>query len=160
MADKPSFTPILNKKASETEDPKLLPRGLYTFTVDKQYTIDKSPKKQTEYVRFVLHPIEAGEDVDEDELDSYLSRKDGSKKILRDVGMRLTFYTTEEAVYRLRNFLLRDLKIDNEEDLSYAQLIDEAASGDKMVMAYVKHIPNQSGDGFYAEIDRTAPVED
>ena len=95
-----SFSSILDRAPSEIEKPKPLPTGSYVTLLVGQPRIDKSTKKQTEYREFTHKILSAGEDVDEDDLKAYL----GGKK-LTDVLMKNTYYITEGAVWRLKEFL-------------------------------------------------------
>lgn len=93
MAD---FNALLSSKVEDAEKPKPLPTGSYLFTV-KTHRFDESKQKQTPYVEFTVQPIQPVDDVDADAL--ALVPNWNQKQ------MRLTFYITEEAKYRLSDFL-------------------------------------------------------
>src|ERR1700757_2078496 len=99
------FESVLDRTSSDIEAPKPIPVGTYHVMVQGQYREDKSTKKQTPFVEFTLKVIAPMEDVDDDALEAFLSRKSGGNKKLQDVTLKYTFYTTEEAVYRLGKFL-------------------------------------------------------
>lgn len=149
------FASILDRPPSEVERPKPLPSGSYKCIITERPRFDKSSKKQTEFVEFALHPLEAGEDVDEDELNKVLTKGDGSVGLLKDKSIRATFYLTEDAMWRLKKFLVDDLLI--EEGDSFREMIDEALN--KEVIAYIKHVPSDDGTAVFAQLNGTAPVE-
>lgn len=97
MANTPSFSPILSKSWDDVEAPKPFPTGSYLFIVKGLPRFDKSSKKQTEFYEFTLQPIQALDDVDDDAL-----REFGG---FVDKTIRTTFYLTEDALYRLKEFV-------------------------------------------------------
>lgn len=156
MATSPNFGAILDRQSTEIERPKVLPTGTFVWMVKGQPRFDKSSKKQTEFCEFTVQPLQAQEDVDPDDLQAALTRKDGSTKLLGDMTQRLTFYLTEDAVWRLKQFLTRDLKLE-EEDKSLRQLVNEAPGC--QFLGNIIHKANDSGDGVFAQIGTTAAVE-
>jgi len=149
-----TFGAILDKPSSEVERPKPLPAGTYHCIITERPKYDKSTKKQTEFVEFTLHPLHAMEDVDEEALNTALTKVDGSVGVLKDKAIRATFYLTEEALYRLKDFLIDDCQI--EEDDSFRTMIDATLNCE--VLAKIKLVPNQDGTGFYTQLTSTAPV--
>src|ERR1035438_8203509 len=118
-----NFGAILDKPSNEVERPKPLPQGSYTCAVKGLPKYDKSSKKQTEYVEFNLQPLAAGEDVDQDDLNAWMAKVDGSTRKLNEANIRATYYITEDALWRLKKFL-DDCGVD-EEDKSLRQRIEE-----------------------------------
>ena len=113
-AQAPNFGSILDRAPSEIEKPKPLPQGSYITVLVGQPRFDKSAKKQTEFVEFTHKLLAAQEDVDEDEL-----------KVLggvKDKVMKNTFYLTEGAAWRLKEFL-EHCGIDEADSLR--EMIDE-----------------------------------
>src|SRR5208282_2498244 len=76
QSGKRSMQSILDKKYEDVERPTSMPPGRYLCIVDGQPQHGKSEKKGTEYYRYSLKPIQALDDVDEDELKAALSKKD------------------------------------------------------------------------------------
>ena len=146
-----SFSSILDRAPSEIEKPKPLPTGSYTTLLVGQPRIDKSTKKQTEYREFTHKILSAGEDVDEDDLKAYL----GGKK-LTDVLMKNTYYITEGAVWRLKEFL-EHCGIDLDEVDSLAEGIEETPG--KQVGIFINHEASQDGTSVFARIGKTFVVE-
>lgn len=90
-----SFADILNKPVQSAEKPRPVPPGSYMLRI-KGREIGESQQKKTPFVRF-FYTIEApGPDVNMAQLDGV----DLTKKTLRD-----DFYLTDDALYRLREFL-------------------------------------------------------
>lgn len=145
---KAQFESILDKPASEIERPKPLPQGTYVCTVKGLPRFDKSSKKQTPFVEFTLQPIEAGEDVDEDNLKAMGGFKNKT--------IRATYYETEDAIWRLKKFI-EDCGVEIEDGASLRQLIEECPG--KQVTAYVKHQASEDGQSVFAQLASTAPVE-
>lgn len=150
-----TFGSILDKPSAAVERPKPLPTGTYQCVVDGQPRMDKSSKKGTEFVEFSLKPMAALDDVDEDDLNAALTSGDGSVKPLADKRIRATFYITEDALWRLKNFLVNDLQI-TEGKKKLRQMVGEAQN--REVLAMVKHVPSDDGTGIFAQLAKTAPV--
>lgn len=143
----PNFGSILDQQSSEIERPKPLPVGTYTCIVKGLPRFDKSSKKGTDFVEFTLQPVEAGEDVDEEDLDAVGG--------LANKTLRHTLYITEDAAYRIKDFC-DHLGIE-EDDMSLRQRIEQAPG--KQVLVTVKHTASDDGSTIYANVGRTASVE-
>lgn len=89
---------LLARKADEIEKPSPMPVGHYGFTVMK-YEAVESGQKKTPGVEFTVVPFESKEDVDADELAKV---KDPFKR-----NMRLTFWITEDSLFRLKDFFVK-----------------------------------------------------
>ena len=151
----PDFAGILNRKSGDVERPKPLPIGEYLFKIKGLPNFDKSSKKGTPYVEFTCVPIEAQDSVDADDLEESLTRKSG-KKQLQDMVQKLTFYLTDDALFRLKEFMVNDLSIE-EGDKTLQAMIDETANAE--FIGTIKHTPTNDGKGTFANIGSTAPVE-
>ena len=116
MAESPDFNALLDTNADDVKAPQPLPAGDYTFRVDR-YEFGESSQKGTPFVRYMLKPTAAGDDVDEE--------------MLAEVGewqqkdMRATFYLSERAMFMLRNFLENACEIEVE-GRTFKELIPEA----------------------------------
>lgn len=151
----PNFSSILDRTSTgKVERPKALPVGTYYAVVDGPPRQDKSSKKGTPFVEFKLKLIQAGEDVDADDLERVLTRADGSTKNIQDLSVNATFYLTEDALWRLDEFLIEDLEIDME-GRTRASAISDAIG--KQVMVTLKHEPSDDGQ-IYHRIRSTAKV--
>jgi len=150
-----TFGSILDTPASDVERPKPLPAGTYHCVVDGQPRMDKTTKKGTEFVEFSLKPMQALDDVNEDDLKASLTSADGSIKPLADKRIRATYYLTPDSLYRLKDFLINDLGIE-EGKKKIRQLIGEAQN--RQVLAAIKLVPSEDGTMLYANLAKTAPV--
>lgn len=143
----PNFGSVLDKPASEIERPKPLPQGSYVTVISGLPRFDKSSKKQTEFAEFTHKVLSAGEDVDQDDLKAhgdYQGRE-----------IKNTFYLTEASAYRLKEFLINDLGIEEQESLR--PMLDEVAG--RQCIVHIKHTASDDGKSVYANIASTAPVE-
>jgi hypothetical protein len=145
---------ILDTPSEHIERPKPLPQGSYITVVQGNPRFDKSSEQQTEFVEFTLKILQTEDDVDEDDLDKFLTNGDGSKKPLNEVTTRHTFYLTDRALYRLKDFT-RHCGIDSNRGTP-RQWIAELPGC--QVGIHVKHKPFTSGEGVSANIDRSFPV--
>jgi hypothetical protein len=150
-----TFGSILDKPSTDVERPKPLPTGTYQCVVDGQPRMDKSSKKGTEFVEFSLKPMAALDDVNEDDLNASLTSGDGSVKPLSDKRIRATYYLTEDALWRLKKFLVSDLQIE-EGKKKIRQMVGEAQN--RQVLATIKHVPSDDGTSIFAQLGITAPV--
>jgi hypothetical protein len=152
----PQLSSILDRQAGDAERPKPLPVGTYRAIVLGAPRFDKSSKKGTDYVEFTLKFQSAEEDVDEDDLKSALTKKSGETIALNQKTARLTFYLTEDAVYRLDEFF-KHCGLDIEETpMSRRQAAAEIQNSE--VLVHLKHVPSEDGESVYANIDKTAAV--
>lgn len=158
-AQAPSFESVLDLPSSEVARPRPLPVGTYLCMVKGQFRQDKSPKKGTEFSEYTLQILEPSEDVDQDELKLALTKASGEMVPLRDRSVRVTYYHTEDALWRLKKFL-KDLGIeeeDNDGPRSIRQMMQEVPG--RQVWAHIKHTPSEDGETMFANVDKTARVE-
>lgn len=147
---------ILSKSPGEVDRPKPIPVGTYHFAVDGRPKFDESARKKTPYVEFTCKILGAGDDVDADDLKTALTKPSGESVKLNTKSMRLTFYTTEDALWRLKKFLV-DLGLDIEgEEKSFEAWIDETPGC--QFLGTVKHTTSEDGEATYANISGTAKV--
>lgn len=147
MSNTTNFAALLDRRADEIEKPKPLPIGTYSFVVGN-HDFGESAQKKTPYVQFEVSPRAALEDVDESLLAEVANWQDRK--------MRLTYYLTDDALFRLTEFFEHcGLDIAGQ---SLAELIPQAQG--TMVNAYVKQQARENDpDDFYAFIDVTTPAE-
>lgn len=146
-----SFGSILDRAPSEIEKPKPAPQGSYVTVLVGQPRFDKSTKKQTEYVEFTHKYLSAGEDVDPDDLKAFL----GDRK-LSEITIKNTYYLTDGAVWRLKEFL-EHCGIDLDEVDSLRQGVEETPG--KQVGIFINHEASQDGTSVFARIGKTFVVE-
>jgi hypothetical protein len=142
----PNFSSILDKQASDIERPKPLPIGTYSCQVKGLPRFDKSSKKQTEFVEFTLSPFGVLDDVDPEALEE-MGGFNGKT-------IKATFYITEDAAWRLKDFLVA-CGIDAE-GKSLNEMINEAPG--QSVNVYLVHEPAQDGsDAIFARPRKFIP---
>ena len=147
-AQAPNFGSILDRAPSEIEKPKPLPQGSYITVLVGQPRFDKSAKKQTEFVEFTHKLLAAQEDVDEDELKSMGG--------IKEKVMKNTFYLTEGAAWRLKEFLEHcGIDLDDCENLRAA--VEETPG--KQVGIFINHEASQDGTSVVARVGKTFVVE-
>lgn len=137
------FNALLSKNVGDVEAPKPLPPGSYLFSVGR-HEFGESSQKHTPYVRFWNTPVSSGADVDASLLPDGWNAKE----------MRLDFYLTENAMFMLRDFFEKTLKL-NIAGLTFTDIIPTTAG--LMFMGTVTQEVN--GDRVYSNIDTTAPAE-
>lgn len=152
----PQLASILDRQTGDAERPKPLPVGTYRAIVTGAPRFDKSTKKGTDYVEFTLKFLSAEDDVDQDDLNSALTKKSGETVPLNSKTSRLTFYLTEDAVYRFDEFV-KHCGLDIEESpMSRRQAAAELQNSE--VLIHLKHTPSEDGEAVYPNIDKTAAV--
>lgn len=153
----PNFSSILDKPATEIERPKPLPVGTYLCIIKGLPRYDKSSKKQTDFVEFTAVPHQAEPDVDKDELTAVLTTIDGTVLPLNSKEIKLTYYITEDAAWRLKKFL-EDLGFDMaDESVTMRQACEQSAG--QQVYVSIKHQASQDGKGVFANAGDTAKVD-
>ena len=156
MNDSPNFASILDDSPDHVEQPKARPVGPYVFIIgDAVY--GKSRKKGTPFVEFPLRAIAAEDGVDPDALDE-AGGLDGFKT-------KITFYLTEDSVFRLDLFHEHagiDLKTDQNSRKTRNEMVVN-----QQVIGVVEHEypldpttgePDQTKEP-YIRVNRTAPAE-
>ena len=149
----PNFGSVLDKPSDEIKRPPALPGGHYIFVLKGLPRQDKSSKKQTEFVEFTAFPVQAQDDVDEEEMKAFVDAF-GS---IQEKVQKLTFYLTENSVFRLKEFMFDDLKIEDDGGPLRPKL--EQTIGCQF-LGHVVQTPSDDGKGMYANIKTTAPIED
>lgn len=137
-----NFSAILSQKVEETERPKPLPAGNYVSTIVK-HEFGESSQKKTPYVRFWVKMQAAMDDVDQTLL--------AEVKNWNQKELRLDFYLTEDAMFRLRDFLEGTLQLSTG-GMAYSDLIP-TTTGMSMISTIAHEI---NGDSIFATIKDTA----
>lgn len=145
-----TFASILDRTSSEIERPKPLPMGTYICSVKGLPKQDVSSKKKTEFCEFTLQVLGAHEDVDADALAECLKGKALSEKTIR-----ATYYVTDDAAWRLQEFV-DHCGVEDGPGISLRQRISAIAGS--QVNVYIRHKPSDDGTMIYAEVGSTAPV--
>jgi len=96
-----NFQSLLSKPVESAKRPVTKPAGTY-FGRIAGHKFDESPKQKTPYVRFELGDVQAGPDIDKEQL---VDPEDGTPLDLSKFKPHLDYYLTEDALYRLRELL-------------------------------------------------------
>jgi len=154
----PTFESILDMPAADVERPKPLPAGTYDAIVQGLYEEGVSSQKKTPFVQFAFAIQGADEDVDEDELTTYLTAKDGTVKPLSGVVLKnnsTKFYTTPDSLFRLTDFF-EHCGID-QDGKTIRQCLSETPNCS--VKITIGHVASQDGEQIFAELKKTMPTE-
>ena len=139
---------ILSKKAEDVKPPSVLPPGGYVFRI-MDYITDRPAQSGTPAVRFNVQ-AEMATDVD--------------ASVLAEAGiefpakMEHAFFITENSLFRLKDFLEKDLLIvDNGRTIG--EMLPEAQG--KLFRANIIHRPGQGNIAgkMFANIHETFPVD-
>lgn len=149
------FSDILDKPADQIDKPKPLPVGTYTWMVQGLPRFDKSKEKQTPFYEFLVKCTGALDDVNEEDLQEWAKKADGTMRSLTEFTQKLTFYITEGSLYRLQEFL-QHCGIDGD-GKSTRQAIDETPNCE--FVGNITHTASKDGTSVYANIGRTGPIE-
>lgn len=142
------FTSILSRSADTIERPKPTPQGTYIGVI-VEHEFGESSKKKTPYVRFWVKPIAAEDDVDPDAL--------AENPKWNEKSLRLDFFLTEDALYRLTGFLEGSIGL-TISGRTLAELIPETAG--QSIRVYVTHeISERNPEEVYANISQYTSAE-
>jgi len=145
-----SFSSILDKPSNEIERPKPLPVGTYLAMVKGQPRFDKSKQKGTPFAEFTLTLLQHGEDVDAGAIKDYL----GTRK-LNQIDIKDTYYLTEEAAYRLKDFC-DHCGVENADGVSLGQRVAQTPGCQLLIS--IAHKPSDDGQRIYANVRQTSAV--
>lgn len=141
----PNFS-ALNRTADQVKRPVQLNDGTYFGTI-RDHRLDESSKKKTLFVEYTVELTHAHEDTDLQGVDDK-----GNEITIEPAGkkMKTTFYFTEDAEYRLKDFF-ESLGISTE-GRTWKELLPQAIG--QQVMVEVAKKPNTRGDGFFNDITK------
>lgn len=163
-AETPNFESILDMPSENVERPKPLPVGTYNAIVQGLYEEGVSAQKKTQFVQFTFAIQSADEDVDEDDLNTYLTAKDGTRKSLQGITLKnnsTKFYTANAdgtangALSRLTDFL--GICGVPEEGMTIRQRLSETPNC--AVKILIGHVASQDGESVFAEVKKILPAD-
>lgn len=146
-----SFEEILKRKSSDIKPPQAYPVGTYHCLVDGPMVPGKSSQKQTDYLQARFKILSPMQDVD--------AAQAAEAQI---VGKIITndYYVTDKTDWRLKEFLVDHLGIDDKEgtpeEKSLEEMVPEAPG--KQVLVKLKHEISQDGKRVFHRVDSTAHV--
>ena len=142
----PNFGALLDKAPSDVERPKPMPEGSYLWVIQGMPEYGKSSKKQTEFVAFTLRALQAGPDVDSEELETMGG--------IADKSIKAIFYITEGSLYRLKEFLEHCGIAEGD---SLREMIEDAQNC--QIVGYIRHEPSNDGESIFARLGKTAEAD-
>ena len=148
-----NFGELLGRAVESVEPPKKFPVGSYDAMV-LGYEQLESSKKGTPFIRFAVKLLAPRDDVDMEAFEEA-----GGVEKLNERTMRLDFYLTDDAFFRLRQFLENTLEL-QASGRTFDQVIPE--SKNCQFIAKVGHEKSTQKEGeFYMVIqDHAAASED
>ncbi len=141
------FSVLMNKPVEEAERPKAAPAGTYLAGI-VSHEFGTSTKKGTPYCRFNFQLLAAQDDVDAEALEEA-----GGVEFMNKKRMRYEFYLTDDAMYRLREFLEEALEL-NCSGRNFDEVVPETAN--MQVLVTIGHTLSDDGKETYANIDSFA----
>lgn len=156
MTMAPNFSSILDRKPSEIEEPKAMPVGTYLVILQGQYQTGESSQKKTPFVFFPSKVLQAQDDVSVDEINTFGGVQ--GKELKGRQGLQ--FYTSEDAMYRLKEFLIDHLGIDpmgsDGTERSIKEMLADAPG--KQVLVQITHQPSPDGKRLFGQVSATMKV--
>lgn len=159
-ATAPNFESILDTPTAAVERPRPMPAGTYDGIVKGLYEEGVSTQKKTPYVRFTYAFQSAGEDVDQDELLEVLTDKDGKVHPIGEKSIKDTYYTTPDALFRLKDVLaaMDLIDLENEDETkTIRQALSETPNCS--IRFTVAHRASEDGTQIFAEVKRVMKPE-
>ena len=141
------FAALMNKPVEKAVRPPTAPAGHYLAGI-VSHEFGTSTKKGTPYCRFNFQLLAAQDDVDEEALEEA-----GGVEFLNKKRMRYEFYLTDDAMYRLREFLEEALEL-NCSGRNFDEVVPESAN--MQVIIEITHTLSDDGKETYANIDTFA----
>jgi hypothetical protein len=143
-----NFEELLGQQVESVEAPRLFPIGSYDAVLGR-YETGNSSNKGTPYVRFPVKLVGPKEDVDQDEFEA----AGGMEKLINRSPLRLDFYMTSDASFRLRKFLENTLEMDSH-NRTFDSMLPET-DGMSLVVT-IRHEAGQNEGEMFMRIGGTA----
>lgn len=148
------FRSILSTPMASVEAPKPPPVGTYQLKLGQYKQGTTQGESKTPYIEIPVTYVSPCDDVDTEQFEEF----GGMAKLAKSKN-KITFYLTEDSIFRLKNFLENTLQIDTS-----SMTLQEAIAGinGAVCLGYVKHeLSKKDGQTIFATIDAasTAPVQ-
>lgn len=141
------FSKILSKQAAEIEKPKPMPIGLYLCNNPQLPKFIGVGKEETPCAEFSLIVLQAGDDVDQAELQAFGKWQGKS--------LRHRMFLTEASEYRTKEELCEKFDIE-QADKTLGQIFNETVN--KQVWVKVGQRPSQDGTEMYTNVEELVKV--
>lgn len=148
MAESANFTSVLDEVNSKVDRPPPYPQGSYVFLVEGQPKFSQVGQDKKDVADFQLKFLQVfGEQPSQEEVANFPGGVLGKT-------VRVRFFLTEAAKWRLDKFLIDDLGIEGE--MSRRQRLAQAQG--RQVIGVIKHRPSEDGTTIFAEVSETSKV--
>jgi hypothetical protein len=134
-----TFEELANVRAGDVKPPVNLPAGHYEVMVDGAMTPHKAAKSGNIAMRFPVSILEAGDDVDQEEL-----ARATENKSLADRKFNMDFWMSPDARYRFTNFA-RSVLPEFDENLTLPQLAEQIVENKVRFTAELKYEADTDG---------------
>jgi hypothetical protein len=145
------FRALLTKPIKEIEEPQPLPPGTYTARIGQSKFGDTKGENATPFVEFPLSILTAGDDVDTEALENW-----GNREKLARTKQKITFYLTEDSLFRLANFIKNTCEISEDEADNLNDGIPLTLN--KVISIHISHGVSKKTKKPYATVDDTAAI--
>lgn len=152
------FQDALDRKAEDIERPRQLPVGTYMFKVDKLPEQGSVAKGAWDTLDFYMRPVEAGDDVDPDEVQAF---GDVTNARIRhrfmfntDPGETVAF---ERTMFFLKRFIVEHLGVEWNDDMELQEVLSQTV-GQVCTGAVTWRMDPTDNETVYAELSSTAPA--
>jgi hypothetical protein len=148
-----TFASILDRPASEIEAPKAMPVGTYVCSVQGLPKYDKT-RNGNEYAEFTFKYLRPFENDDgESDVDLELLEAMGG---VRERVLKNKFWLGDDSTWRLKQFLIDHLQIEEEPNSTLRHYIDQSPG--RQFLVTIKHVPSEDGKQIYANVAGTAAI--
>lgn len=151
-----NFSDIANKKVADVEKPPLPPVGTYRWRITKLPEITQSRDEKWDILTIPVRAVEALDNVD---TDGWKGDINNITQVVRFMFNREDEAEFEKSEWRMRQFFEKHVKC-VEADATVAQMLNASVNGEFLGdIAWAQDKQDASGETFFANINRTAPVE-
>jgi len=147
---KVDFRSILSNKVGAIEKPKPLPMGTYAAVFDS-WEAQEIGQKKTPGIKVTFKLTAPGDDVDMDELEQV-----GGLPAVMKRKVNTTYWLTDDAMYRLREFMEDVCKAEDTEERSIAAVMADCLQASVLVV--IKHRFNDKQE-LLLDVDTVLPAE-
>lgn len=146
----PNFTDVLDQPLGEVERPKPVPAGSYLAVIQGQPNYGEVNGKDgpTKIVDLTAKLLQPQEDVNMQEL--------ADMGGLGDKSVRIRFFLTQNAAFRLDDFLWEHLGIEKGNGKTLRMALSETTG--RQVGLKIKHTPSTDGKSIFSNVDSTYKI--
>lgn len=146
-----NFKELLSQQVDDIEPPKLFPAGVYEALIT-EHKFDNSTQKGTPYCRFMCKLIQPVGEFDREAFEE----AGGLEKLNGRSPLRYDFYLTDDAFFRLKNFMKNGLNMETSAR-TFDELMPETKNS--TFLAVIKHSTGREAGSVFMEISGYATDE-